>query len=389
MVKILFIQHGAGFGGATKSLLLMQKELSKHYKLYTISQILSKKTKSLLIKMLQQSAEFIEYEFPSIKSSASGSITNKKFYKNTKYFPYEIINFILVHNIKIVHINSSLFSHLLKPIKESTNAKVVVHLREMLPNNQSEISQYILNNHNKYADKIIAISDNEIKYYPISEKIVVIPNPHDFCETDPFLETKLEKNKIVIGMCANFIPIKGHIVFLKMANIINNNISNNKKVEFRIIGYPLDTNTLKDLLKKITNYGYKNEFDRNLKRLKINNIKIIPFTYNIYEEISNWHIYIRPDLSGNPWGRDIIEAMALKKAIVATGSSEFYIENGVNGYLIPPSNPFAMAEKVIELINNHEKRKVFGEAGYKKIYKMCDIIEYGRKINNIYSELFS
>ena len=123
--------------------------------------------------------------------------------------------------------------------------------------------------------------------------------------------------------------------------------------------------------------------------MKIKNLKIIKFTFDIYKEISTWDIYVRPDYTGHPWGRDIIEAMAMKKPIVATGSSEFFVENGKTGFLAPPRNPQIMAEKVIELIENEEIRRDFGERGYKKIKKMCDIDEYGKRIKEIYEELLS
>ncbi|MBW7843826.1 MAG: glycosyltransferase family 4 protein, partial [Ignavibacterium sp.] len=86
---------------------------------------------------------------------------------------------------------------------------------------------------------------------------------------------------------------------------------------------------------------------------------------------------------------DIIEAMALKKPIVATGTSEFFIENEKTGYLVSPRDPEQMLAKIIELVNEPEKRKEFGEAGYRKIRQMCDLDEYGKKIFNIYSELLA
>jgi glycosyltransferase involved in cell wall biosynthesis len=100
-------------------------------------------------------------------------------------------------------------------------------------------------------------------------------------------------------------------------------------------------------------------------------------------------IYVRPDNTAQPWGRDIIEAMALKKPVIATGTSEFYVENGVTGYLVPPKNPEKLAEKIFELINDPQKRLAMGEVGYTKIKSMCDLEEYGKKMIRIYDNLIS
>jgi glycosyltransferase involved in cell wall biosynthesis len=62
-------------------------------------------------------------------------------------------------------------------------------------------------------------------------------------------------------------------------------------------------------------------------------------------------LVIRPDLSGSPWGRDIIEAMSLGKAILATGDEDVFIKNGVNGRLIPPNNKELLGKAMIELAN--------------------------------------
>jgi glycosyltransferase involved in cell wall biosynthesis len=271
---------------------------------------------------------------------------------------------------------------LLKPIKENTNAKIIVHLREMIPNNKSEINKFIISNHINYADKIIAITDNEIRYYPKSDKIEVIPNPHEFDLTDSLI-TEKENDDIIVGMCANFMEYKGQLEFLEMAKIVEENCEN-IDLKFEIIGYP--KNTLKEIVKRIIKPGFKQKFDEQVKKLKIKNLQIIKFTFNIYEEISSWDIVVRPDYTGQPWGRDIIEAMAMKKPIVATGTSEFFVENGRTGFLVRPRKPQAMAEKVIELIKNEEMRKEFGERGYEKVKKMCDINEYGKRIKEIYEE---
>lgn len=60
---------------------------------------------------------------------------------------------------------------------------------------------------------------------------------------------------------------------------------------------------------------------------------------------------------------NIIEAMAMGNAIVATdvrGNNDA-IEDGVNGYLVPVGDSDLMAEKILELMNDREKLRTFGE----------------------------
>lgn len=387
-MKLLFIQQGLGFGGATKSLLVMLNKLKDENEIHVVSLPVSTRSR-VIIPEFVKIGYFKEMKLGTVVSYAYETDSINNFERTINVYPSELIEYINSFQIDVVHINSSLFSHLLEPIKNNTDAKLVVHIREMLPNGiEHAIDKYIIERTEKFSDAIIFISDNETRFFSTSSKIFILPNPHDFNETEPFLNTKKpDEFPIVIGMCANFIKYKGHLDFLRAAKLINQKYSNPQNLRFQIIGYPHKSFKLRDIVKKVLRVGYKSKFDREVKRLGINNLTITAFTLNIYQEISNIDIYVRPDITGHPWGRDIIEAMALKKPIVATGTSEFYIENGRTGYLVPSKNPMILAEKIMELINNQEIRKKFGEAGFEKIKNMCDLEAFNNKMLSIYLNL--
>jgi glycosyltransferase involved in cell wall biosynthesis len=388
-MKVLFIQQGFGYGGATKSLLETQKALKDHVELYTITKK-NKRLNNVLSKEFKYSNKIVELDIPGIYSYSEGISSTNEFKIAKEYDPNEIINYINKNEINIVHVNSSVFSNLLKGIKENTKSKIVVHFREVLKNNgTNEIEKYIIENTYKYADAIIGISPIEIGCFNNSNKIYVIPNPHDFSQTDSFLlYNKKDLNKIIVGMCANFNPVKGHLIFLEAIDIINkNNLLKNYNLEFRIIGYP--NHSVYNFIKRyFIKSSYLHQFHKVLNSKKISNLRLIPFTLDVYKELSNLNIYVRPDISGNPWGRDIIEAMALKLPIIATGENEFYIKNNKCGLLIKPDDKIALAEKIQELIINKELQKTFGENAYSKIKKLCEVSTYRKSILDIYKNIF-
>jgi len=61
-------------------------------------------------------------------------------------------------------------------------------------------------------------------------------------------------------------------------------------------------------------------------------------------------------------------AYAFKKPVVVTdvGSIPEVVENGRTGYIVPPEDPKKLAEAIIDLLEDKEKRKKMGENGYKK-----------------------
>jgi colanic acid/amylovoran biosynthesis glycosyltransferase len=65
----------------------------------------------------------------------------------------------------------------------------------------------------------------------------------------------------------------------------------------------------------------------------------------------------------------LMEAMAAGVPVVSTriaGISEL-VEENISGYLIPPGDSEALAEKVVQLLNSSDLRTAFGEAGRKKV----------------------
>ncbi|MFB0526287.1 MAG: glycosyltransferase family 4 protein [bacterium] len=61
-------------------------------------------------------------------------------------------------------------------------------------------------------------------------------------------------------------------------------------------------------------------------------------------------------------------AYAFKKPVVATnvGSIPEVVDNGKTGYIVPPKDPEKLAEAIIDLLMNKEKRREMGEKAYKK-----------------------
>jgi len=63
-----------------------------------------------------------------------------------------------------------------------------------------------------------------------------------------------------------------------------------------------------------------------------------------------------------------LEAMACRKPVIATcfGGSREAVLDGETGYIVNPFNIETMAEKIIDLLKNTDKARMFGETGYQK-----------------------
>ena len=69
---------------------------------------------------------------------------------------------------------------------------------------------------------------------------------------------------------------------------------------------------------------------------------------NIYDEINKYDVMIHPAIYLEVFGLNIAEALAMGKPVIATrcGGPEMQIEDGENGWLIPPNDKERLTEKI-------------------------------------------
>lgn len=75
---------------------------------------------------------------------------------------------------------------------------------------------------------------------------------------------------------------------------------------------------------------------------------------DVFEVTRNYHVSSAPSTFLEAFGLNIAEALALGKPVLATrcGGGEMQIKDGVNGWLVPPNNPHALASKIKYIVDN-------------------------------------
>lgn len=85
----------------------------------------------------------------------------------------------------------------------------------------------------------------------------------------------------------------------------------------------------------------------------------------------------------------IIEAMALKKALVVTDcdGNRDLVKNNENGFIIKEEDESLFAEKIIDLLKTNEKRERFGQESYKLFASNYNIEKNITQLENIYKRV--
>ena len=100
-------------------------------------------------------------------------------------------------------------------------------------------------------------------------------------------------------------------------------------------------------------------------------------------------IFVLPSAQPEPFGGVVMEAMAMGLPVIATaiGGSIEQVGEGVTGFLVPPADAAALADKLQVLIEQPALRARLGEAGPRRIAQSFFIEGMVKKIEAVYEEL--
>ena len=106
---------------------------------------------------------------------------------------------------------------------------------------------------------------------------------------------------------------------------------------------------------------------------KVNDIvRFIGYREDTEEIINSIDLLIKPTREANPWGRDVLESLALGKPVISIGKYDRFVKNNFTGLLLSQYN----VKKITDWLVNYKLRK-YSHIDYEKnavkiIKKYCD-----------------
>jgi len=117
-------------------------------------------------------------------------------------------------------------------------------------------------------------------------------------------------------------------------------------------------------------------------------VRFLGFCEDIPDLLNLTDIYACSSLSEG-LSLSILEAMAMSKPVVATdvGGNLELIRPGDNGYLVPPSEPSALADRIMDLLDNPELRDRFGKSGRRIVEEKFTLEKMIQDYEELYERL--
>ena len=105
--------------------------------------------------------------------------------------------------------------------------------------------------------------------------------------------------------------------------------------------------------------------------------------------VASADIYVCSSLSEGGFALSTKEAMACGLPVIITdfGDTKKWVEDGINGFIIPLKDHKTLAEKIVYLLRNEAVRIEFGKRGRKIIEERNDYYKEMEKMDNIYKEM--
>ncbi|MGQ9630797.1 MAG: glycosyltransferase family 4 protein [bacterium] len=237
----------------------------------------------------------------------------------------------------------------------------------------------------RLADRIIAISRKVAGKYGIKSmrKVKIIPNGVDLSRFNYNIidntlraEMGVSPGETVVGTVGQLIPWKGQRYFIEAATIIKDKYPNTK---FLVVG---------DLHPRAEE-SYKRELKELSEGLGLENDVIFAgFRKDVERVLSIMDVFVLPSVE-EPFGRVVIEAMAMAKPVVATddGGAAEIVLHGETGFLVPSRDPKALAEATLKILEDRPAAQRMGALGRRRVEENFSIERNVRETEAVYEEL--
>lgn len=354
---ILYLHDVVQIGGAERSIFYLIKNLDRERFIPFVA-IPSEGPFTEDLKSLGVEIHFIDFPRP----------LGLNIFRKIKTI-YKLITLIRSRDIDIIHSNgfrTNLYGGIAGRI---TRKKVVWHARNLITSEKIDPDRLFIFLPHCLICLTEAIRKRFYRGGIPFKKCVVIHNGVDTEEFNPGIsgnpireEFGIPKDAPLIGITSRIVPVKGHDTFLKAVRIVAKHFP---EARFLIAGSHLS----------LEYSDWEEHIRRFSKEMGLSERVIFTsFRRDLPQILAAMNIYVLASYT-EASGRTHLEAMSMAKPIVATrsgGTPEIAVE-GETAILVKPGDDKAMADVIISLLKDPNKRMVMGRKARERAERFFSI----------------
>ena len=292
--------------------------------------------------------------------------------------------------VDIIHANSVRAGLIAAPGRVTGNPPTVVHVRDVVPPGITGTAvkrAVALGSH-----RTLCISEHVARSFGWGSRVQVIPNGVDLQRFDPAAGDRAARRAAIglrpgepaLGVIAQLTPWKGQDDAIEALALVRRRHPQAKLIligEAKFLGR--DT--------RFDNKAFEAGLVRRARQLGIlDAVMFLGERADIPELMHALDVVLVPSWE-EPFGRSVIEGMAMQRAVVATdvGGPREIIDNGATGLLASPRDPAGWATQIKRLLDDDELRARIGCAARASLHGRLDAGTHIRSVLAAYRELLN
>jgi glycosyltransferase involved in cell wall biosynthesis len=177
---------------------------------------------------------------------------------------------------------------------------------------------------------------------------------------------------LTIGLFGRVAPWKGqHVMLDALAELPD--------VSVAVVGAPL-----------FGEHEYWAELERHAAKPAVaGRVKMLGFRGDVAALMQAVDVVVHTSISPEPFGRVVVEGMLARRPVVATamGGVLEIIDDGIDGVLVPPGDPAALAAAIRALAADPARAQRLAATGYEKARKRFALATMRRRVGEVLEDL--
>ena len=283
---------------------------------------------------------------------------------------------LLAEQPDLLHANTNFSSEYAGVLARLLSIPTIGHIRDIEP--LGRMGRWTI----RQNTRLIAISE-AVKQYLISElmpeqRIVRVYDGVDLHQYQPTLSLRNERqqSELILGIVGQIGERKGYRFLLEAFHSL---VQTYPALKLWIIG--------KEPAHSQERYTEQLRREVQQKQLE-KQVTFWGFQADIPGMLAQLDIVVVPSLQ-EPFGKIVIEAMAMQKPVVATnvGGIPEIVMDEHTGLLVPPQDAWALCQALERLLLNRENWNVMGIAGRKRVEQMFSLDKNVQITQHLYEEI--
>lgn len=297
--------------------------------------------------------------------------------------PWRLSRLCRAEKFDLVHLNNSVTGNLPWMLGAWwANTPCITHERGINPRVSTRVRFC-----SRFLTRVICISDavrGTVESLRLrGPALVTIPNGLDPAEmrvtrpaADIHAELGIAPDRPVIGIIGNIKPWKGQEVVIRAVALL-------KRTTPDVLCLLIGDFGRDDL-------AYRPRITQLIDELGVrDNVLVTGYRANVADYVNTLRVVIHASVDPEPFGRVLLEAMALSKPLVASrgGAAPEIVAEGTTGLLFTPGDAEDLARQVERLMGDAAERERMGRAGYERLRDQFGIERNVRLTQDLYAQI--